>query len=218
MHFKKPQYRIDSIKIVKLKKNLHLGLCLFIFTIGTVTAQTTPQPPETPKTNVSKSYSVCVEDDKDDKHNSSISVSVSDHSYKFRANFHSSKNDGIKTIIMKKMGDTNLSNYGNTYIWTNAKSDTDIYEFKLSKGYLRMYVDTDSSSKAFVEKVNDLGNELKIFVSGKDHSRSAAYHEAKAKQNLNRAKRDLERAKRDLERAQRELKRAQEQAKGAGGS
>ncbi|WP_111683121.1 hypothetical protein [Winogradskyella tangerina] len=203
MKFKKSKNGQDSIRINTVKHNLYLSLFAIVFTALSVAAQTTPEPPtppETPKTSSSKSYSVSVENDDNERQNSSVSVSVSDDSYKFRARFHNSKTEGLKNMIMESLSDQNLTVKGSTYLWTDAKSGDDIFECKLSKGQLRIYLDTEVASKDFTEDIKLLGEELKYYISGSS-AKVATRELEKAERELGKAERELARAKREAKRA-----------------
>jgi len=212
MNLKKSNNVEGSIRIIDVKRTLALALIMVLsFNLNAQSTPEPPTPPESPgtKTSSGTSYSISIDNDDDITSNSSVSISISDDSYKFRASYHKSKNDGVKTILLEKLGKNNLVIDGNTYLWSDSQSSDEVFECKLTKGRLRMYVDTEVASKGFTEKINKLGNELKYFISGTDPKKEEA-------KNAERAKRDLERAERDLERAKRELARAERDAKRAG--
>jgi hypothetical protein len=170
MNFKKSKNVNRSIRIVDVKRTICLMLIMALFSTFSGNAQTVPDPPKPPKTtstSSSTSYSIEIDTD-DDQHNSSVSISISDDSYKFRASYHKSKNEGVKTMLLNQLGKENLSINGNTYLWTDSQSGNEVFECKLTKGHLRMFVDTEIASKGFIEKINKLGNDLKYFISGTD--------------------------------------------------
>jgi hypothetical protein len=209
MNFKKSKNVNRSIRIVDVKRTICLMLVMALFSTLSLNAQSTPEPPKHPKTKSSSSstsYSIEVDTD-DDQHNSSVSISISDDSYKFRASYHKSKNEGVKAMLLNQLDKENLSINGNTYLWVDGQSGDDVFECKLTKGHLRMYVDTQVASKGFIEKINKLGNDLKYFISGTDPKKEEARTAAKAKREIERAERELARAKRELARAEREAKR-----------
>lgn len=208
MNFKKSKNLNRSIRIVDAKRTICLMLIMALFLTFGLNAQSTPEPPKPPKTKSSStSYSIEVDTD-DDQHNSSVSISISDDSYKFRASYHKSKNEGVKAILLDKLGKGNLTVNGSTYLWIDNQSSDDVFECKLTKGHLRMYVDTEVASKGFIEKINNLGNDLKYFISGTDPKKEEARATSKAKSEIERAERELARAKRELARAEREAERA----------
>ena len=209
MNFKKSKNVNRSIRIVDAKRPICLMLVMALFSTLGLNAQSTPEPPKPPKTKSSSSstsYSIEIDTD-DDQHNSSVSISISDDSYKFRASYHKSKNEGVKAMLLNQLNKENLSINGNTYLWVDGQSGDDVFECKLTKGHLRMYVDTQVASKGFIEKINKLGNDLKYFISGTDPKKEEARTAAKAKREIERAERELARAKRELARAEREAKR-----------
>lgn len=208
MNFKKSKNVNRSIRIVDAKRTICLMLVMALFSTLGLNAQSTPEPPKPPKTTSSStSYSIEIDTD-DDQHNSSVSISISDDSYKFRASYHKSKNEGVKAMLLDQLGKENLSINGNTYLWADSQSGDEIFECKLTKGQLRMHVDTEVASKGFIEKINKLGNSLKYFISGTDPKKEEERTAAKAKREIERAERELARAKRELARAEREAKRA----------
>lgn len=203
MNFSKSKDRQNSIRIINVKKALSLVIIYAFLSVITLQAQTTPEPPTPPKTTSGTSYSISIDNDDDETSNSSVSISISDDAYKFRASFHKSKTEGVKSMLVNQLGKTNLKVNGNTYIWSDSKNGDDVFESKLTRGHLRMYLDTEVSSKEFLEKINTLGNDLKYYISGTDPKKEKAKKAERAQRDLERAQRDLERAKRDLERAKR---------------
>ena len=205
MNFKKSKNAGQNIRIVDVKKTVCLILVVALFSSFSLTAQTVPDPPQPPKTKKTSgtSYSISIENDDDEAHNSSVSISISDDAYKFRASYHKTKNEGVKAILLNQLGKSNLTKNGNTYLWADHQNGDEVFECKLTKGHLRMYVDTEVASKGFIEKINKLGNDLKYFISGTDPEKEKIKASEKAKREIERAERDLERAKQDLERAKR---------------
>ncbi len=202
MNFKKSKNVEGSIRIIDVKRVVSFIVNIALFCTISANAQTTPEPPTPPKTTSSTSYSVSIENDDDETHNSSVSTSISDDRYKFRANYHKSKNEGVKAILMDQLGKRNLKINGTTYLWTDGQSGDEVFECKLTKGHLRIYLDTDVASEAFTEKIHALGKDLKNYISGTD-----------AKKESERAQRELERAEKELARAKREAERAAREAK-----
>ena len=168
MKLKKSKNGQESIRINTVKRTFYLLLIAMLFSTAIVTAQSTPEPPEpptTPKTTSNSSHTVSIKKSEGAKHNSSVSISVSDDEYKFRARFHQSKNNGVKAILMEQLGKNNLNINGSTFIWTNNKGN-DIFECKLTNGRLRIYLDTEEASNKFIEDIKTLGNTLKQYISG----------------------------------------------------
>lgn len=209
MNFTKTKNRQDSIRIIDARKGLSLAIVFAFISVYGLNAQSAPEPPTPPKTTTTSgtSYSISIDNDDDKTSNSSVSISISDDTYKFRASFHKSKNDGVKAMLQKTLGETNLKISGNTYLWSDSKSGDEVFECKLTKGHLRMYLDTDVASKGFLNKIQELGNDLKYYISGTDRKKEEAKQTERAQRDLERAQRDLERAKRDLERAKQSAKR-----------
>lgn len=113
----------------------------------------------------------------------------------------------MKTILIKQLGKRNLSIKGNTYLWTDSKNGDEVFECKLTKGHLRIYLDTEIASEAFTEKIKNLGKDLKYYISGTNAKKENERQVAEAKRELERAERELARAKREADRAAREAKR-----------
>ncbi|QNK76748.1 hypothetical protein H7F37_11515 [Winogradskyella sp. PAMC22761] len=170
-------------------------------------SQTAPNPPTPPttmsvSTNISRSISV--EENNDVQHSSSISVSNSDDTYKFRARYDNSKNEGIKALVLKQLGKDNLLISGKTYLWTIEKDNNKTFECKLNKGNIKIFVNKNKVSHSFQNKIIKLGKDLKNYISGTDRDKE------EAKQNLEKAKRELEKAQQELERAEQAAKRETE--------
>ena len=180
---------------------------LILVTTILFSAYAMAQPAKTTSSS-SSSYSIEIDDDDDITQSSSISVTKSDDSYKFRASFHNSKTEKIKKAILDKLGKENLTVKGNTYQWNKYNDGDEVFECKLTKGRVRMYLNKDDVSNGFYNKIDDLGQEIKYLISGKSPNVRIQNNADRAKRELERAQRDLERAKRELERAEREAKRA----------
>jgi hypothetical protein len=211
MNFKKSKSISQSIRIVDVKKTVCLMLVATLFSTFSLSAQTVPDPPKPPKTNSSSSsaasYSVEIDTDDNQEHNSSVSISISDDSYKFRARYDKSKNEGVKAMLLEQLGKRNLTENGNTSLWRDDQNGNTIFEYKLTKGHLRMYIDTDLVSHGYSEKINNLGNDLRYFISGDDPNKKEAKAASSAKRELELAEKELARAKRELARAEGEAKR-----------
>ena len=210
MNFSKSKDRQNSIRIIDLKKGICLASIVALLSINNLNAQTTPEPPTPPKTTKTSgtSYSISIDNDNDETSNSSISVKTTDDYYKFRASFHKSKNDAVKNKLINTLGRHHLEVNGNTYLWTNSKNNDEVFECKLTKGHLRISLDTEVASDAFTQKVIAMGKDLKYLISGTDRKEEEAKQAERARREIERAQRDLERAKRDLERAERNAKRS----------
>ncbi|SHG77632.1 hypothetical protein [Winogradskyella jejuensis] len=207
MNFSKTTHRQESIRITDTKKGIYFTTIALMFSIISVNAQSTPPTPPTPPNQSSgTSYSISIENDDDETHNSSVSISESDDNYKFRASYHKSKNEGVKQILLNKLGKDGLKVNGNTYLWSQSESGDEVFECKLTNGKVRIYLDLEFASDKFLTKLKNMGQDLKYYISG------SSKEEEQAKK-VERAKRDMERAQRDLERAQRDLERSKKTAK-----
>ncbi|RZN84574.1 MAG: hypothetical protein EVB11_00545 [Winogradskyella sp.] len=210
MNFSKSKHRLQSIRIIDAKKGVYFTAIALLFSVISVNAQSTPPTPPSPPTVKSSgtSYSISIDNDDDETLNSSVSISLSDDTYKFRASYHKSKNNGVKDILLEKLGENGLKISGNTYMWTNSENGDEVFECKLTNGRLRMYLDLDYTSDAFLEKIKAMGQDLKYYISGSSKEKEEAKKVARAKREMERAQRDLERAQRDLERSKRAAERA----------
>lgn len=197
------------------QKSISLMVIAVLLSAFSSIAQTSiepPTPPTPPKTisvttSSNSSHSIVVKND-DDQHSSSVSVSISDESYKFRARYNNSKNEGIKAILLEKLGKDNLKISGNTYLWTDPKGGDDVFECKLNKGSLKIYMNKESTSDSFQNKVVELGKDIKYYINGSSREKEEAKTAEQAKRELEKAEKELERAKQELKRAEREAKRA----------
>ncbi len=195
-------------KIMKiLNKKIGFLVVATLFSAIQGQSQTAPNPPTPPttmsvSTNISRSISV--EENNDVQHSSSISVSNSDDTYKFRARYDNSKNEGIKALVLKQLGKDNLLISGKTYLWTIEKDNNKTFECKLNKGNIKIFVNKNKVSHSFQNKIIELGKDLKNYISGTDTDKE------EAKQNLEKAKRELEKAQQELERAEQAAKRETE--------
>ncbi len=191
-------------------KNLILVATL-IFSLS-ILGQSTPRTPKTPTTKTTSksktSYSISIHNDDDSHTNSSVSVTVSEDSYKFKASFHKSKTEKIKKIILDRLGKENIVVKNGTYLWNRIVNGDEVFGCRLSKGHLKIFLDKDEMSTGFYNKIEALGKELKYAISGNSSKQQTKRDSDRAQRDLERAQRDLERAQRDLERAKRDLKRA----------
>lgn len=200
----------QNIKITNLRIILSSVMISLLCGVMQVNAQSAPEPPQTPPTpnSTSSSYSISVDHNDDKVTNSSVSISKTNDFYKFRARFHESLNENVKTLILKSLGKTNLDVKGNTYLWRTNENGNEVFECKLSKGQLRMSLDKELAYNELHEKIQALGLELKYFISGTSKDDEDAKTTARARRDLEKAERELEQAKRELARAEREAKQA----------
>lgn len=164
-----------------------IKLLVILFLVGSVNAQTTPEPPRAPKTYSSS-------------HSSSVSISKSDDDYRFKARFHKSRYEALKNLLIEELGTKDLKKDGTSFSW-NAKGDS--FTCDLSKTKLRMYLDYNSSNSAFINKIEELGNQLKYAISGGN----AEDDVKSAQEEISRAEAEVARARAELRRAESNLKR-----------
>lgn len=201
MNLLKTKNNIQNIRMIDVKKRMYTTAIALVLTSISVIAQTAPpNPPATPQVSLTRSNSSnssnSITKNSNSSHNSSVSVSHSNDSYRFKARYHKSKNPGIKDLLISELGRKNLKINGNTLTWSETENGENNFECKLSKGRLYMYLNTENISKSHLEKIKNLGEDLKYYISGSSKS------EDKTKR-INDAKRKLEEAKQELEAAQR---------------
>ncbi len=194
-------------------KNLSKHLILAtVLVFSTNIFSQSPTPPEPPKSESSSSYSVTVNNEDESihidsnsvTHSSSISETKSDDLYKFKASFDKSKTEQVKQVIMDKLGRDNFSSKISTYKWIKKEKSKNVFECTLTKGRVKIYLNTDEASSSFQHKIETLGEELKFVISGSSHKKGAEH----AKRDLEHANQDLERAKRKVEQAKRRVEQA----------
>ena len=136
----------------------------------------------------------------------STSVSNSDNIYKFTSKFHLSKRKGILDILEDELNALEIQKKGNQYLWSKEQYGKTIFECKLSKNTLKIFLDKDESTYQFNKRVKNLGDELRIYISAhKSFSYATSSNSVgdaqvrvdKAKEELKRSLRNLENIKRN---------------------
>ncbi|GAB5563457.1 MAG: hypothetical protein Wins2KO_05200 [Winogradskyella sp.] len=204
MEFQKTNKVKGSIRKVEAKKTMYIAFIFALFSTLSLSAQTTPEPPQTPnppQTSSSETRSVATSKNMEGNSSSSISVATTNESYKFRARYNKSKTEGVKTMLLENLGKDNLKVTGSTFTWTVKSTGGEVFKCRLSKGQLRIFVDKLEASEDFVNKISELGNDIKHYVSGTSALEESKKAKAKAERELERAERELARAKREVERA-----------------
>jgi len=168
MNFTKTRQQI--IKTSNAKRLVTLAMVCAFLSVFSVNAQSTPEPPTPPKTASleNASYSVSKAKRTNKKSSSSVSISTSNEHYKFRARFNSSKNKGAKALLIKNLGEKNLTIKGNTYTWLDTKNGDEIFKCKLTNNRLYIYADLNSVSQNFSNTIKSLGKDLKYYISETD--------------------------------------------------
>lgn len=181
-------------------KNLTINVLfiILIFVSVTVFSQNTPVPPPTPNSSSvsissSSTHSYTIDDDGRYK---SHSVSVKNHNsvYRFKASFNKVLTEGIKTRLVKEFYDKKISKSTKGSFWKIEKNDEKVFECKLDKGHLKMYLDKNRTSKKFQNKIEKLGEEIKYMISGDNNKEAAKRALLNAQANVNRAKKAYERS------------------------
>lgn len=204
MEFQNTQKLKRSIRIVDAKKAICTAFVAALFSTLSLSAQSTPNPPQTPnppETSTSETRSVSTSRNMEENSSSSISVATTNENYKFRARYNKSKTEGVKAMLLENLDKDNLKVTGSTFTWTDKSTGGEVFKCRLSKGQLRILVDKLEASEDFVNKISELGNDIKHYVSGTSALEESKKAKAKAERELERAERELARAKRDVERA-----------------
>jgi hypothetical protein len=180
-------------------KTLILALVATVVFGVNALAQSAPSTPQTPQTTSksNKKYSYSLHSDDDESTNSSVSITESEDSYRFKARFHKSRYEAVSSFLLDNLDKDGLTQNGKTYEWSHGD---DSFSCKLTGTSLKMYLDYDSKSPTFVSHIKKIGNELKHLISGTSAKKMALQNAKRAQQDLERAQKDLERAQRDLER------------------
>ncbi|MBX2827571.1 MAG: hypothetical protein KTR22_05380 [Flavobacteriaceae bacterium] len=184
-----------------------VSITALIFSMTQLWAQTPPTPPTPPeKTSTGVSYSISINGDDDGTKysNTSVSIKKTDDIYKLTASFNKNRTQEVREALLENLGKKGLTIKGSSYTWIKNKNGDEVFECKLTKGRLRIFLDRNAVSTSAYEEMVTMGVDLKDLIAGSDS-------EEEAKKDLERAEKDLERAKRDLERAEKELKKAKKQ-------
>ncbi|MFK7748111.1 MAG: cell envelope integrity protein TolA [Kordia sp.] len=160
-------------------------------------AQTTPESPTPPSTNSSSNYNSSTKS-RTNNESTSISISHTDDDYKLRARFPKNRYEKLKDLIEKTLGGKNMD-IGKGY--SKWSSDEKVYSIKLTEKNLRITLDLNVASPALTEKFENLGEDIKIIVSG-----------SSVKVEQERVQREADRMRRKADRLQLEAKRLERQA------
>lgn len=152
-----------------------------ILGVQVLIAQATPTPPSPPETpsptkitvntnSKSETSSVTYSSDSGEAHSSSSSISIKNNnsSYKFRASFDDALTDKVRNIIIDKLSKLKLTtaNVSKSH-WGLVGDNEDVFDCKLSEGFLRMYVDKDKTSRKLQNTIKNLGEDLREAISGR---------------------------------------------------
>jgi hypothetical protein len=181
----------------------------FLFITLTACAQTPgiPTPPTPPNTNGSSHTEVVTSSSS--RISSSTSVSDANSSYKFRAKFHSSKRKGIENILTEALDGIQLRKRNRKLEWEILQGGDVLFECKLNKNRLSIFVDKELSTGKFNRRIKRLGEDLQEYISAHKRHNFASRRGnsvSRAEERLERAKRELENSIKNLE----EVKRGNE--------
>lgn len=134
--------------------------------------------------------------------NISVSISNSNDSYSLRARFPSEKYTDVLTVLMDNLNAKNLTESNGKQKWMLNSNDDEVYDVSLSKTRLTLELDKQVASSELIEKFDELGDTLRMVISGNNNSKAEA----------ERLLREADRMRRDAERMQREAERLQSTA------
>jgi len=136
--------------------------------------------------------------------NSSVNISESNKTYKFKSKFNSSKNAEITSKLKKELNGLKLTEKRGEMIWVKIKKSKIIFECKLTKRSLHIFSNKKELSTEFNTKIKALGKQLNNFISRNTSLDTVINEEdneiSSAKDRLARAKTELEKATKNLER------------------
>ncbi len=160
-------------------------------------AQSFPEPPQPPNsgnthTEITNTVS------------NSTSVSSSGNSYKFKSKFQGSKRVGVENIIKDVLEDITYNKTENGIVWNRLVDGEVAFECVLTKRRLKIILNKEAFSTSFLEKIEELGEDLQEYVSThKEHTfnRGRSNSVVQAEIRLERAREELKRATKNLKRA-----------------
>lgn len=182
-------------------KSIQIFTIVFLLVFNAC-AQRTIQPP-TPPTPPNSSTSVSVSSSS----SSSISISSTNSRYKFRASFHASKRKEVERALRKTLKNIQLKEKRGKLIWLINKGGEIAFECKLYKNKVRMYLNKEALSNNFIDQIQDLGKEIKNYISGNSvediEIEEGEIRISDAEERLEMAKKELKNAIENLEQAKR---------------
>lgn len=165
-------------------------------------------------TSSSTSYSISIDTDDDTEYgNTSVSIKRTDAILKLNASFNKERTNKVRDFLLNRLQKDYMKVTGSTHLWTKNSNGEEVFECKLTRGSVRLFVDKEAVSNSFYTKIDKLSTDLKDFISGSDSEKEAQKDSERAQKDMERAKEDLKRAQKDLERAKRDLERAKEKTK-----
>lgn len=176
-------------------KNVFIVIAMFATHLS-IAQQEPPLPPTPPST----SSSVSITSNSSQGESTSISISHDNDSYKLRAKFSENRYDRLKKLIEKELGGKNMLLEKGYSKWSN---DEKVYEVKLTKRSLRISVDLEVASPDLAEKIKDLGEDVKMIISGSNVNSE----KLRLQREADRKRREADRMQREAERLERQVMR-----------
>lgn len=183
-----------------MRNVVKLVVAIFSLTVNSVNSQSTPNLPKT-VTVVSEStnHSYTNSSDAQKSRSSSISVKSTNFTYKLRVYFDVDLTKKVQRFLQKELNSKHFTDTNNSSLWTIMKNNDKIFECKIKKGLVRMYVDKELTSKKFQTEIKEIGEKLKHIINGTSMENTQKERKKEAKRKLEIAKRAYEKAKRDYE-------------------
>ena len=175
-------------------KTYFITIIYVVFAIAFSNAQETPIPPDPPGTSSSVSKSTTKTE------STSISISYTEDDYKLRARFPKNRYEKLKALIEKQLGGKNMDIGSGYSKWSD---DEKVYYIKLTEKSLRISLDLNVASPGLAEKFSNLGEDIKLIVSG----RSANDEKVRMQREADRMRREADRMQREAERLERQVER-----------
>ncbi|TCI84640.1 hypothetical protein [Tenacibaculum sp. M341] len=183
-------------------KSIQITLLIVLIAVVNVYSQTSveiPTPPETPSISNSQTQTR--------SRSSSVSISNSNSQYKFRSRFHKSKKAEIEQQLKEAFSTMEYEEKKGEISWNRYADGEIAFECTLTKGRLRIWLNKKAFSSTFINKIEDLGEDLQNSIS--NNSSHLQVTKSNSGGSLSAAQARVERAKKELERSMENLKRVQ---------
>ncbi len=173
-------------------------LTVFICVLNSYT-QSFPEPPQPPNSGVTFTRTTS-------KVSSSTSVSSTGNSYKFKSRFQNSKRTGVENILKDVLKDITYNKTKKGIVWNRLVDGEIAFECVLTKRRLKIILNKEAVSTSFLEKIEELGEDLQEYVSThKEHT-----FKNRSERSLARAEIRLKRAKEEMQKSMEYLERIKE--------
>ena len=179
-----------------MKTLVTFTITAIFLTAFTLSAQTTPTPPQTPTTH-SVTNSTTYTNSSNDYGNSSSSISVkkTNSTYKFRASYSDDLTKNVSRYLQDNLKGMKFTSTNNTSFWGIVKNNEEAFKCKVSEGGIRISVDREITSEKFQNKIEKIVENLKYVVNNENPNEAKAKRVKEAEAALKMAKEAYERAK-----------------------